>query len=377
MFKRSLKLKLAFSELILLLITTGAYFAINKFTDLPYLEFSPYAALIIFFLGTLIIFHTTIHKPLRIILTEMKLMLTGKKFQRIFTKKIDEVGILAHFFNEITTSLERVGKKLEEHERLSGELNLAQKIQQDLLPTEAPVIPHLEITAKTKSAAEIGGDSFDFLPQKDHTFFYVGDVTGHGIPAGLVMIMVDTLMSTFAGTSKTSSELLINVNKFLKPRLQPNMFMTMLMARWSHTERKMYFAGAGHEHILHYHSDTGKCEAIQGGGIALGMLPDASKIIKEAELPMKEGDFIIMYTDGITEGKNPNGEQFGLERLTKFIEENAKTAQSTKQLFDAVAKEATIFYEDHIQEDDMSLIVAMHKAEETTKTAQETTNWSE
>ncbi|MBU1018598.1 MAG: PP2C family protein-serine/threonine phosphatase [Patescibacteria group bacterium] len=368
MLRRSLKLKLIFYELLLLIIIAGMY------SVLPYSEYLPYTGLLFFFLGSIWIAYITIHKPLRKILTEMKLLITGKKFRRIYTDRVDEVGVLAHFFNEITASLESIGKKLEEHRRISGELNLAKKIQSDLLPKETPNIPYLEITAKTKSAVEIGGDSFDFLPQEKQTYFYIGDVTGHGIPAGLVMIMVDTLVTTFASMTDNCRDLLVNVNKFLKPRLQPNMFMTMLMARWQHEEKKMYFSGAGHEYLLHYHTDTGTCESIKGGGIALGMIPDASKLIQETELDFKEGDFLILYTDGIIEGKNLNGEQFGLDRLVKTVEENAGKAISTKDLFSAIAKEATIFFEDHIQEDDMSLIVAMHKKEEAT-TEKETTSW--
>lgn len=375
MLKKNLKLKLALIELVLLAVVALAYFGVNTFgKELPYLEYSPYAALALFFIGTVVIFQVTIHKPLKTILKEMKLLLTGKKFHRVYTQKTDEIGILAHFFNEITGSLESIGKKLEEHKRFSTEINLAQKIQTDLLPTEAPPIPHLDIIAKTKAAAEIGGDSFDFFQQKDQSFFYIGDVTGHGIPAGLVMIMVDTLLTTFAQMSKNGQELLINVNKFLKPRLQANMFMTMLMMRWEHENKKMYFSGAGHEHLLHYHTDTGECEKIMGGGIAIGMLPDVSKMIKETEIDFKENDFIILYSDGITEGRNPNGEQYGLDRLVKFIKENAKSTNTSKDLFDAIAKDVTIFIEDHIIEDDMSLIVVKHTEEE--KVARETTDWS-
>ncbi len=378
MIRRSLKLKLTITNLVILAVIVAGYFLTNTFLpDLKYIKYSPYIALTTFFLLSTISLRQILHVPLRKILKEMKLLLTGKNFHRIYTTRVDEIGILGHFFNEITTSLEKIGNDLKEHKRIAEELNLAQKIQHDLIPREAPDIPHLEITAKTKSAAEIGGDSFDFLPREKQSFFYIGDVTGHGIPAGLVMIMVDTLIGTFATMSETAKDLLVSVNKFLKPRLQPNMFMTMVMFRWQHEEKKMHFAGGGHEHLLHFKTSTGQCEAIMSGGIAIGMLPDASAVIKEQEVDFQEGDFIILYSDGITECKNVSGEQFGLERLQKTIEEKAPKSSSTKELFDHVAKEVTIFVEDHVQEDDMSLIVVKHTREKAKIDApQESTDWN-
>jgi len=378
MIKRSLKLKLILSNLAILAFLTLGYFLLSIFAKgSPYIKFTPYIALIAFFLLSILALRQILHTPLRKILVEMKLLLTGKNFRRIYTTRVDEIGILGHFFNEITTSLGKIGNDLKEHKRISEELNLAQKIQHDLIPREAPEIPHLEITAKTKSAAKIGGDSFDFLPRENQSFFYIGDVTGHGIPAGLVMIMVDTLIGTFAEMSENARDLLVNVNRFLKPRLQPNMFMTMVMLRWQHEEKKMHFAGGGHEYILHYKALEKKCESIMSGGIAIGMLPDVSAVIKEQEIDFREGDFIVLYSDGITECKNVSGEQFGLDRLIKSIETKANEATSTKELFDHVAQEVTIFVEDHIQEDDMSLIVVKHVAAEIKQEAlQESTDWN-
>ena len=130
---------------------------------------------------------------------------------------MDEIGVIAHFFNAITHSLERVSTDIKDHRRISSELNVAQKIQQDLIPQSAPDIPGLDIIAKTRPAAEIGGDSFDFITKNDRTFMYIGDVTGHGVPSGLVMMIVDTLLHTFADMVENSHQLLVQVNKYLKP----------------------------------------------------------------------------------------------------------------------------------------------------------------
>ena len=190
--------------------------------------------------------------PLNRILNEVKALLTGKQYNRIYTKKIDEIGVIGNFFNEVTRSLERVSGDIKEHRRISSELNIAQKIQRDLLPKASPDIPGLEIIAKTRPAAEIGGDSFDFITKNDQTFIYIGDVTGHGIPSGLVMMIVYTLIHTFSDLVETSHQLLTQVNKYLKPRIKATMFMTMVMLRWHHPTKSLFYTGAGHETMIHY-----------------------------------------------------------------------------------------------------------------------------
>lgn len=315
--------------------------------------------------------------PLNRILKEFKALLTGKRYNRIYTKKVDEIGVIAHFFNAITHSLERVSTDIKEHRRISSELNVAQKIQKDLLPQSNPDIQGLDIIAKTRPAAEIGGDSFDFITKGEQTFMYIGDVTGHGVPSGLVMMIVDTLLNTFADMVQTSHQLLTQANKYLKPRIQSTMFMTMIMLRWEHKTQKMFHTGAGHESLIHYKASDKTYDNIKCGGIALGMVPDNSKLIKEQEITFKQGDFIILYTDGIVEARNMEGEMFGTERLLEIIEKYTPKSTNAEDLFQRISTELTHFLGDHIQDDDMTLLV-IRKGEKGTQEVieeKETTKW--
>lgn len=295
--------------------------------------------------------------PLKKILKEFKALLTGKKYNRIYTGKIDEIGIIAHVFNEITHSLERVSTDIKEHRRMATELNIAQKIQQDLIPQEPPRIPGLDIRAKTKPAAEIGGDAYDFISKNDQSFIYIGDVTGHGVPSGLVMMIVDTLIHTLSDTSKDSRELIAGTNKYLKPRIQTTMFMTMVMLRWEHKTQKMFYTGAGHETILHYKRTENLCESLPSGGIALGMVQDNSALVKEKPLDVNPNDFLVLYSDGIVESKNANGEMVTIERLRKWVEKYAKETTTAEDLFQKISKEVLYFLGEFRQEDDMTLLV--------------------
>ena len=190
----------------------------------------------------------------------------------------------------------------------------------------------------------------------NNTFIYVGDVTGHGLPAGLIMVMVNTLLRTFSEMYTSGYDIMVNTNRVLKQRIEPRRFMTCVLLRWNAVEKKMYYTGAGHEHILIYHKRENVCEVKQTGGIALGMVQDISKIIKEENIPLESGDFVILYSDGIIEAKNMQGEMFGLPRLKMTIEQYARTSTS-EELFANVSKDFGIFVGDQIQEDDITLII--------------------
>ncbi|MBI2464337.1 SpoIIE family protein phosphatase [Candidatus Peregrinibacteria bacterium] len=319
--------------------------------------------------------HYTIN-PLNIVLREIKSLLTGRKYNRIFTKRIDEIGVIAHFFNEITEALERASKDIKKQRRLSAELDIASKIQKDILPKEAPLVPGLNVLAKTRSAAEIGGDSFGFIEAHENTFIYIGDVTGHGVPSGLVMMMVDTLIDTFTDMYREADTILINTNKYLKPRINNTIFMTIVMFRWHHESKKMFMCGAGHEHIVTYKKSEKKCFAEKSGGIALGMIDDITKIACEREISFTEGDILVAYSDGITEAKNVHGEMYGLERLKKTVENCGIQNYTVTEIFKTIARDFSKFTQKHVQEDDMTLIIIKHK-NPSDEHAFESTTWED
>jgi len=295
------------------------------------------------------------------ITTEIDNLISGRTYEEINETSKDELGILARFFNEMTRQIENIAGNLRNAERLSDEIGLASKIQSDVLPKKAPIIPGIEMIAKTRSAAEIGGDSFDFIKTNKQTMFYIGDVTGHGVPAGLIMMMVNILLRAFAPLHQKTSDILIKTNLIIHPRIAANMFMTLVMLRWDEEDQRLFYTGCGHEHYLHYHANTGKCEAIKCGGIALGMVADIQNMVQEKEINFQEGDILTLYTDGIVEAKNSKGEMFGVERLRKIVEEFGNRT-SSESVFDNISRKFGEFvgkYAD--QKDDITLIVLKNR----------------
>ncbi len=318
--------------------------------------------LVIFFVALILVvivsakYYFDVVRPLQPIVEQMQLLIAGKPFKKIYTDRIDEVGVLAYFFNEVTKGLGQASADIRDRDRMVGELTIAAQLQRDILPIQSPVVPGLLVVAKNKPATEIGGDSFNFINAGNKTYIYVGDVTGHGVAAGLIMTMVSSLMNIFSGIFQSPYEIVVNVNKYIKTQVKKAMFMTMVLLCWDNGKKEMVYVGAGHEHILVYHKDSGVCETILSGGVALGMVLDNSKLVSEKRLELADGDVVVLYSDGITEAASDSGEFYGLERLKAAVIEFA-SQYSAEGLNYHIARDVAAFMGKAIQNDDMTLIV--------------------
>lgn len=304
-------------------------------------------------------------EPIRILRTEIAHFLAGVQSPRKLdtTSQNPDVSYVGNFFHRSLEILKNFKEEFQSGRVLRSEVELASDIQKHVLKKNYPQISSLEIIADTKSATEVGGDSYDIINQGDNAYIYIGDVTGHGVASGFVMMMVNALISGFSKMLENSAEILARTNEILKPRVKSNMLMTLLMVRWNEKERKLYMTGAGHEYLLMYKKSQNKVYAVKSGGIALGMTRDISKILKEIQLAFEPGDCLILYTDGITESRNGNKESdmmFGVERLIRLIADApSKTAVG---LFKHITIELSRFMGyNHRQFDDITLIVIRYK----------------
>jgi serine phosphatase RsbU (regulator of sigma subunit) len=355
------------ARLFMYFFILGASIAFGGFalysTDTQNIPLAVFIGSLLFFLIIfLFIYFFDIGRPLGTVLNQMKALLTGRKYTRLYSRRLDEIGVIAHFFNEVTKSFEKASSDIKEGKRMMNELEVAAQIQKDIMPPANPKIPGLDVVAKTRSAAELGGDNFDFITIGDNTYIYIGDVTGHGVPAAIVMTMVHTILHALADYCPNAYEIIVKTNTLLKKSIKSTMFMTMLFYHWDHLAKKMSYVGAGHEHVLVYRAGMGRCEVKPTGGIALGMVPDNSKLTKEIDLPLDVDDVIVLYTDGITEGRNMAGEMYTLDRLVKAVEQFAPE-YSSEGIVNHVAIDYSKFVENHVQDDDVSLIAIKYVGE--------------
>lgn len=314
------------------------------------------------FVMALAVYYADLVVPFSAVLDQVRAVLSNRRYKKIYARRTDELGIFAHFFNEVTSSLEKVTEDLAESKKVTGELQIAGQLQKELIPIQACSIDGFDIAVKNRSAEELGGDNLDFIKVGNSTYFYVGDVTGHGVPAAIVMTMVNTLINAFAELYDTAYDVVVQTNRRLKLRMRTTMFMSMLMLKWNGLTKKMTYVGCGHEHLVVYRARTGVVESTISGGIALGMLADNSKIVQEKDLPLDVGDVIVLYTDGVTEARNMKGELFGLDRLKVLVGLYGGLGDS-QAIIQSIAKDFSKFVEEHVQDDDVTLMIVKKLAE--------------
>jgi serine phosphatase RsbU (regulator of sigma subunit)/HAMP domain-containing protein len=314
-----------------------------------------------------------ITSPIKKLTDGAKKIGAGDLKNRIAVKSKSEIGMLARTFNKMAEDLEVSTKAMIEKEKMSKELELAGEIQRELLPKKLPKIGNLDIAASLISAEAVGGDCYDFIPlSKDHLLFYIGDVTGHGVPAGLLSAINNALVPAFLDKFKNTKEIIVtlnrltkdlvlHLNRILKMKTRPNMFMTMVMAIWDDTGNTLEFTQAGHDPIIHFKAADKSVTDLTAKSMALGMIDDLSAIATIQKVPVSAGDVLILYTDGITEAWKDEKDTYGIERFRESIKKNCvlKTAQ---EIHDGIIKDVKAFMGDYPQADDITLIVAKRTA---------------
>jgi serine phosphatase RsbU (regulator of sigma subunit) len=249
------------------------------------------------------------------------LVIENKLYERYFTES--DAYLVRNFSHYATMILKAHDVALEKQGqiRTQMELQLGNKIQSGLLPSRIPTFPGISLAGSMDPAKEIGGDYFDFIPLGNSSLgIVVGDVSGKGVPAGMVMTSLYALLHAECRHYLNSYRTLVQVNALLAANIADNMFASMLFFEWNSERKILHYTSCGHEHILHFSVAENKLNCIRSGGIALAMVEDNSKIIKEKSLPVAPGDTVVLYTDGVTESMNPDGAMFGLERLKTFVE---------------------------------------------------------
>jgi len=210
-----------------------------------------------------------------------------------------------------------------EHERVSEEARVAAQIQTSMNPVVMEVAG-LELAAVMLPTAEAGGDYYDVIPMQTGAWLAIGDVTGHGLAAGLVMLMVQSMIAALARSEPEPqpSEVVSVVGDALwdnvRGRLKRDDHATLTVFRYQ-GDGCFRFAGA-HEDIVVWRKATGHCETIPTPGFWVGALPSVRRMTTDSTLKLEPGDAMLLYTDGVTEPRNAHKEQFSLERLVHLVE---------------------------------------------------------
>jgi serine phosphatase RsbU (regulator of sigma subunit) len=256
--------------------------------------------------------------------------------------KLNEVREL----NEKTLEQERIQKEKELEKRLleadnmrkTRELDEARELQLSMLPVKLPVYPGVDIKPFMQTATEVGGDYYDVLINKDNELTVViGDATGHGVKAGMVVATAKSYFHTFANTMN-NLDLIRNMSRGIKNMHLHMLYMSLAVIRYR--DGMVSYAGAGMPPIMIYRQKTNSVEVMISKGMPLGSILNFP--YKEYQFAIGPGDAIIMMSDGLTEAHNRNKDMLGMDRLTECLMENGDgDAASITAAFESLIKDWT------------------------------------
>ena len=251
----------------------------------------------------------------------------------------------------------RLYRELSERARFEQEMQWARQIQQSMLPRSRPDLPGYEVFGLSVPALEVGGDYFDFVKGRGGEWhFLVGDVSGKGVPAALIMSIVRSLIHTYTEFAASPADILNRVNRNLTPDLESEMFVTMADVRLDPDRNVARVVRAGHEPILVLRS-TGVVDRIEPRGSALGLLDvdTFERTMEEAEIRLEELDTLLLYTDGLTETRDREGHEIGYAGLEELARKYGQLPP--RDMVNAMAEEIKTFAGGQDQHDDFTLLV--------------------
>ena len=253
---------------------------------------------------------------------------------------------------------QRLEQEIAERERVEQELQVARSIQLASLPKEVPQLEGWQISPYYQPAKEVGGDFFDFhLLSGGRLGLVVGDATGKGVPAALVMSTTCGMLQLAAQASESSSpaEVLERVNEALTVRIPANMFVTCFYAILDPESGRLRYANAGHD--LPYLHRNGDAEELRARGMPLGLMPGMG--YEQKEIILEAGESALFYSDGLVEAHDPKGEMFGFPKLRALIAQHGED----RSLGDFLLEELYSFVGDGWeQEDDITLLTLRRSA---------------
>jgi len=248
----------------------------------------------------------------------------------------------------------------EAHEKrqLEQELQNASEIQRILLPRTSPGLENYHLAATFSAAKLVSGDYYDYVPVDDHHCgVVIGDVCGKGIPASLIMAMCRSVLRSIADGEFSPAVVLHSLNRLIFPDIREDMFISLLYLIIKDDSGEAVMARAGHDPpLLCHHNQQGEIETLNPAGMAAGIDQGDvfDRIVQDYRFTMKEGDVLLLYTDGATETLDRNGEEFGVQRLSDVLKESY--AKGADAVIEKILETLKKFSDNNQQNDDITLI---------------------
>jgi HAMP domain-containing protein len=239
---------------------------------------------------------------------------------RIRSKSRDQIGDLTRSFDGMADSIQKSLAETAAKQRLQSEIAMARTIQHKLLPPAEATGPGFSVLAHFEPVAEIGGDYYDYVPMPDgRTAVALGDVSGHGLPTGLLVAMAKSALSTLLEAGHSGAELFGRMNDLIHRSTDPRHYMTLAVLAYDARTRKGLLTNAGQ--LAPYRVSGGRVETLSLPGLPLGLFPD--RTFPERDYAFASGDMIVFLTDGFVEAVDGKDEAFGFERIEGLLATHA------------------------------------------------------
>jgi len=271
---------------------------------------------------------------------------------RVNSKSRDQIGDLARSFDGMAASIQRLLLDTARKERLEGEIAIARTIQQKLLPAPQAKLPGLTLLAHFDSVAEIGGDYYDYFSMPDgRTAVVLGDVSGHGLPTGLLAAMAKAALSTLIESGLTGTALFARLNDLIHRSTDSRNYMTLAFLAYDAAARRGELTNAGQ--LAPYHWNGAGTQSLSLPSFPLGVSPRHDFPTKS--FSVQAGDRLLFFTDGFVEATNASGEPFGFERLEALLQR--ETGAEGEALRDAILSAVESHAGGRLADDDRTMVL--------------------
>ncbi|MFH0920099.1 MAG: SpoIIE family protein phosphatase [Fibrobacterota bacterium] len=275
------------------------------------------------------------------------------RFFPLIDKQGQVTAVVEHYVD--VTEGERAKEKLEAfYRQVKTELHIAKTIQESLLPAEVPAIPGLSVEVHYQAMEEIGGDLYDFINIDNENWgIVIGDVSGHGIPASLMGAMAKMSLFNHTPHNLSPMDVFEKVNRDLFNNLMMEYYISGIYVIYNTLNNTLSFSRAGHPEALLLRAATGEIEKLHTRGYFLGIMANGD--FEEKSCRLKKGDRLFLYTDGLVEVQNKEGQKFGLDRLRRVLRENRP--ETLAKLKQNIINEVNQFNDHAGWEDDTTFIL--------------------
>ena len=277
-------------------------------------------------------------------------------------KSKDEIHMLRDSFENMQHSLANYVEELKtttaQKATMESELKIAHDIQMSMVPKTYPAFPErqdLDIYGQVTPAKAVGGDLYDFFIRDDKLFFIIGDVSGKGVPASLVMAVTTSLFRNIATYTQEPNQIVYAINENLTANNETGMFVTLFVGMLDLTTGEIVYCNAGHNPPLLLAND--EAEELEGEvNIAAGVIPDFEFI--NDHIKLNPGDTLFLFTDGLNEAENIDHEEYGMERVLKVANQTKREPQT---LIEAMTQQVQLFVGEAEQSDDLTMLAIEYK----------------